>query len=102
MRLNADAWGGRPVGRALAMVIAAAGGLLVSGAWNHARGSDDDVSKARLAIVDVTVKLDFGKDRGQNFGTLFEARDGKGRARFGAGFMGLYNTCFRADRFLAV
>lgn len=51
-------------------------------------------------LVDITVTLDFGEDLGQNFGTLFEARDAAGRARFGAGFLGAYNTYFRADRFM--
>ncbi|NUQ63624.1 MAG: hypothetical protein HUU20_14200 [Pirellulales bacterium] len=43
--------------------------------------------------------VDFGPDLGQNFGTLFEAADASGRVRFGAGFLGVYNTVARSDRF---
>ena len=35
---------------------------------------------------------------GQNIGTVFEARDSDGQVLFGAGFMGLFNTHFRMDR----
>ena len=56
------------------------------------------VSNAVEPVLDVTVTVDFGKDLGQNFGTLFEAMDASGRAVCGAGFAGTYNTHFRADR----
>lgn len=46
----------------------------------------------------MAVTLDFGEDRGQNLGTVFEGRDAAGRVVCGAGFAGLYNTAFRADR----
>ena len=46
----------------------------------------------------VTLRLDRGEDRGQNFGSLFEIRDGAGRAIAGAGFMGAYNTNVRGER----
>jgi len=46
-----------------------------------------------------SVVVDFGQDLGQNFGTLFEAVDASGRVRFGAGFLGVYNTLARSDRF---
>ena len=48
--------------------------------------------------MDVSIKVDFGQDLGQNFGTLFEAVDAQGRAVAGAGFPGLYNTTCRNDR----
>ena len=44
------------------------------------------------------VTVDFGKDRGQNFGSLFEALDADGRVVAGAGFAGAYNSYYRADR----
>lgn len=44
------------------------------------------------------VQVDFGPDRGQNIGTLFEVRDEEGHAIAGAGFLGAYNTYFPADR----
>lgn len=47
----------------------------------------------------VTAVIDFGKDLGQNFGSIFEAADPEGRVRFGAGFLGAYNTVGRSDRF---
>jgi len=49
-------------------------------------------------IMQITIKIDFGDDRGQNYGTLFEARNTAGEVVFGAGFAGLYNTRFRMDR----
>ena len=49
--------------------------------------------------MDITVNVDLGEDRGQNFGTLFEACDSEGRPVFGAGFSGVYNTRFRMDRY---
>ncbi|MFH1918274.1 MAG: hypothetical protein ABIP48_00085 [Planctomycetota bacterium] len=44
------------------------------------------------------VKLDLGKDRGQSFGSIFEARNAAGRVVAGAGFQDVYNTRFRSDR----
>lgn len=46
----------------------------------------------------VRARVDFGPDRGQNFGSLFEARDADGVVVAGAGFLGAYNTYHRADR----
>ena len=48
--------------------------------------------------MQITAKVNFGKDLGQNLGTVFEARDSDGQVLFGAGFMGLFNTHFRMDR----
>ena len=48
--------------------------------------------------MQITAKVNFGKDLGQNIGTGFEARDSDGQVLFGAGFMGLFNTHFRMDR----
>jgi len=50
-------------------------------------------------ILQITMTVDLGEDRGQNFGSLFEARDADGRLVYAAGFAGLYNTNFRMDRF---
>ena len=44
--------------------------------------------------------VDFGKDTGQHFGSLFQVTDASGRAVMGAGFEGAYNTYYRNDRFL--
>lgn len=44
------------------------------------------------------VRVDFGQDIGQNFGTLFEAVDVQGTVVAGAGFAGSYNTQSRSDR----
>lgn len=46
----------------------------------------------------VRVRVDFGPDRGQNFGSLFEVRDTRGAVIAGAGFLGAYNTYYGADR----
>ena len=45
-----------------------------------------------------TVEVDLGEDRGQSFGSLFEARNADGRLIAGAGFQDVYNTRFRTDR----
>lgn len=50
------------------------------------------------AGVTFTATVDFGKDQGQNFGTIFEARDAAGKLVAGAGFAGVYNTLYRYDR----
>lgn len=49
--------------------------------------------------MQIATTIDFGKDVGQNWGTLFEARDAEGRGVLGAGFTGVYNTAFRMDRY---
>ncbi len=48
--------------------------------------------------IDITVEVDFGKDLGQNFGTLFEGHDNSGRLAFGAGFTAVYNSYYRGER----
>ena len=42
--------------------------------------------------MQITAKVNFGEDLGQNIGTVFEARDSDGQVLFCAGFMGLFNT----------
>lgn len=49
-------------------------------------------------MIQVTMQVDFGKDLGQSFGSLFEVRDSRGRVIAGAGFADVYNTMFRNDR----
>ncbi|NLY02659.1 MAG: hypothetical protein GXY83_41925 [Rhodopirellula sp.] len=49
-------------------------------------------------MMRLIIQVDFDKDTGQNFGTLFEAVDAQGRVVAGAGFPGLYNTTCRNDR----
>lgn len=48
--------------------------------------------------VRVELTVDFGPDRGQNFGSLFEITDAKGNVVAGAGFLGAYNTYIRSER----
>ncbi len=48
--------------------------------------------------VSFSVELDLGRDLGQSFGSIFEARDAAGRVVAGAGFQDVYNTRFRSDR----
>ena len=50
------------------------------------------------AEVEVRVVVVRGRDVGQDFGSLFEARTRDGAFVFGAGFLGLYNTYYRSDR----
>ncbi len=49
-------------------------------------------------LLAVSFMADFGADRGQSFGALFEARDAAGRVVAGAGYADAYNTRFRGDR----
>ncbi|MBM3997107.1 MAG: hypothetical protein FJ303_23595 [Planctomycetes bacterium] len=49
-------------------------------------------------VINISVTIDRGRDLGQNFGSLFEALSDDGKLVVGAGFQGLYNTQFRADR----
>ncbi|GIS58962.1 MAG: hypothetical protein CM1200mP2_11870 [Planctomycetaceae bacterium] len=47
---------------------------------------------AEEPVVHWRTTVDRGRDRGQPFGSLFEARDAKGRLVAGAGFEEVYNT----------
>jgi uncharacterized lipoprotein YddW (UPF0748 family) len=49
-------------------------------------------------ILNLSVEVDLGADRGQNFGSLFEVYDQAGKVVAGAGFLGAYNTQPRSDR----
>jgi hypothetical protein len=55
-------------------------------------------SLAADEILRITVTLDRGPDRGQCFGSLFEATSADGSMVVGAGFQNAYNTRYRADR----
>ena len=56
-------------------------------------------SAAEATVMKFTTRIEFGEDVGQNFGSLFEVPTRDGRLVIGAGFMGLYNTHFRSDRY---
>lgn len=62
-------------------------------------GFGDCAIAADRPAIDVSITVDLGRDLGQNFGTLFEARDKSGRLVAGAGFVGVYNTRYRSDRY---
>lgn len=47
-----------------------------------------------------SMTVDFGRDVGQHFGSLFQVTDASGDVIAGAGFMGAYNTYYRSDRFM--
>ena len=49
-------------------------------------------------VLTASATVEFGPDRGQNFGTLFEVTDADGRVVAGAGFAATYNTRPRGDR----
>ncbi|MGD9858292.1 MAG: hypothetical protein AB7U20_25405 [Planctomycetaceae bacterium] len=51
-----------------------------------------------LGEVTFSVEVDLGRDIGQSFGSLFEARNAAGRVVAGAGFQDVYNTRFRNGR----
>ncbi|MCA9039366.1 MAG: family 10 glycosylhydrolase, partial [Planctomycetaceae bacterium] len=49
-------------------------------------------------LLQVEMEIDFGEDRGQNLGSLFEVYDAEGKLVAGAGFVGAYNSYVRNDR----
>jgi hypothetical protein len=55
-------------------------------------------SQAADTPFEATVRVDFGEDLGQNFGSLFEVRDADDQPLLGAGFSNTYNTYNRMDR----
>lgn len=57
------------------------------------RGDDGATQNAQIEIT-----IERGPDRGQNFGSLWEAVDTEGHVVAGAGFLGSYNTRPRSDR----
>jgi len=63
-------------------------------------GAERKQPGSELPMV-IKLTVDLGKDIGQNFGSLFEAQDASGQTVMGAGFVGVYNTRFRADRHTA-
>jgi len=63
------------------------------------RVSQPPAPSGRRTGIHITVRVELGRDLGQNFGTLFEGRDDMGRLRLGAGFLGVYNTRYRGDRY---
>lgn len=60
--------------------------------------ADDGAGNKAEPILQVSVEVDFGRDVGQNFGSLFEVYDKEGHLVAGAGFLGAYNTQPRSDR----
>lgn len=52
----------------------------------------------RAQAVTFSVEVDFGRDLGQSFGSLFETRNAAGRVVAGAGFADVYNTRFWTGR----
>lgn len=58
----------------------------------------DSVSASDRRMTRLTVTVDRGRDIGQNFGSLFQARSDDGSIVVGAGFQNGYNTRYRADR----
>jgi len=53
---------------------------------------------ANAESVRVSVTIDRGRDVGQCFGSLFEAKSDDGSLVIGAGFQNTYNTRYRGDR----
>jgi hypothetical protein len=72
--------------------------LLTMTLWGTHVTETDAAPAAGQAPLTLTVTVDFGRDIGQNFGSLFEVKDAAGRVVAGAGFAGVYNTRFRMDR----
>ncbi|MBX3437190.1 MAG: hypothetical protein KF861_06850 [Planctomycetaceae bacterium] len=70
--------------------------LLLIATLITAAGRADDEGRPRE--VTFAVEVDFGRDLGQSFGSLFEVQDAAGRVVAGAGFQDVYNTHFRNDR----
>lgn len=89
----------RTVGRAARIAACGwAGATLVLGISCGAEAPADHAVQGGFPGLHVSLRLDRGEDRGQNFGSLFEIRDGAGRAVAGAGFMGAYNSTVHGER----
>lgn len=80
--------------RRFVVALAATAGLWMAVAGTHAA----DVDRAGTDTVRLSIRVDLGKDVGQNFGTLVEVRDATGHVVAGAGFLGDCNTQSRSDR----
>lgn len=52
----------------------------------------------RIPLLELHADIERGVDRGQNYGTLFELVDARGRVLAGAGFQSAYNTQPRYER----
>lgn len=68
--------------------------LLIASCWC----AGVPVSGQETRPITIAVTIDRGDDRGQNFGSLFEATSDDGSLVIGAGFPNAYNTRYRADR----
>ncbi len=58
-----------------------------------------DDGPAKGTDMNFTTRIEFGKDIGQNYGSLFEVPTADGKFVIGAGFVGVYNTHHRMDRY---
>jgi len=78
-------------------LLAMVGGTAIDGqgAGSIAIGAPNSEEAAQYTV---TVSVDFGRDIGQNHGTLFEMIDGHQNVVAGAGFLGAYNTFVRSNR----
>jgi hypothetical protein len=74
-------------GSSVALVLAVCAPLVAA--------ADRAVKEGKMKF---TVRVDRGKDLGQNFGSLLEVQTTDKSLVVGAGFMGVYNTRFRTDR----
>jgi hypothetical protein len=54
--------------------------------------------KSAGRTLKISANVEFGRDKGQTFGSLFEVKNAKGRVVAGAGFQDVYNTRFRTGR----
>ena len=52
----------------------------------------------RVHLLEVKATVEFGRDEGQNLGSLFDAWNENNESIAGMGFLGAYNTYFQADR----
>ncbi len=73
--------------------------ILVSATCTNAFAQADGVGKTEDMVMRFTTRIEFGKDVGQNFGSLFEVPTADGRFVIGAGFVGVYNSYYRTDRY---
>ena len=80
--------------RGLILVLVLIAAALCAGAI-----AQGDAAAAKGTTMDFTTRIEFGKDIGQNFGSLFEVPTADGKFVIGAGFVGVYNTYHRMDRY---
>ena len=72
--------------------------MLLAGVGPNDRIESQSKKETNRMVFKVSMRIDLGRDLGQNFGSLFEETDELGNVVAGVGFLGVHNTEARSDR----